>query len=80
MNDKCTYKLIRKALKKLGIAKAIVSNSTYDNTPCVLLRWNGQEEYVSGTHLALGPEDIMGVRDDEYTEWLTSIYADANLK
>jgi len=72
-----TFKAIRKELKSLGIEKAIVGNTTYDGTPCILLRWNGQEEYVSATHFALGTEDI---RNDQYIEWLQSTYADVNLK
>lgn len=80
MNASGTFKAIRKELKSLGIKKAIVGNATYDGTPCVQLRWNGQEEYVSATHFALGAEDIRDESDDQYIEWLKSTYADSNLK
>jgi hypothetical protein len=75
-----TRKQIKSELKKLGIKNAIVGDATVDGSPAVLLRWNGKEEYVTSTHLALGEEDIRDESDDRYIEWLKSTYADANLQ
>lgn len=74
-----THQAIRKNLKALGINKAIAGDTTYDGTPVVLVRWNGQEEHVSATHFALGAYDIPNESDFEYIEWITQTYADTNL-
>jgi hypothetical protein len=75
-----TQKQIKNELSKLGISKAIVGNAQVEGNPAVLVRWNGQEEYVTSIHLALGSEDVRDESDDQYVAWLKSTYADSNLK
>lgn len=75
-----TQKQIKNELNKFGINKAVVGNASVDGTPAVLVRWNGQEEYVTSASLALGAEDILDESDYQYLDWLKSTYADVNLK
>lgn len=44
-----TLAQIKKVLKENGISKSIVSTGTIDGTKCVILQWNGRQEYVTAS-------------------------------
>lgn len=72
------HRIIRNELKKLGIMRAISQDTTYNGCPVVLVRWNGQDEYVSTTHFGIG-EQVEDEADLQYQDWLRKTYADVNL-
>lgn len=57
-------------LESLGITDAIADKEAgRDGSPAILLRWNGEEEYYTGTDIVEPGDDPAGCT--VYREWLT---------
>lgn len=58
-------KQLIKNLKSMNINDAVTdTQASADNSPAILLRWNGQEEYYTGFYAP------------EYEEWLKQEFSD----